>query len=171
MAADAPDTPDDEASEAELPTVRVVQFRIGDRRYALPVSAVDTIVERPNATRVPRAPDAIEGVFDLRGEITAVVDPAAHFDVGQAGTVEDQHRVLVFDGAADDQAVGMRVDEVIGVVPVPETRIDLEVDEPELATTALEHELITGAIREPEDDSFDLVPIVDAPAIVAASRE
>lgn len=170
MAADAPDTPDDEASEAELPTVRVVQFRIGDRRYALHVSAVDTIVERPNATRVPRAPDAIEGVFDLRGEITAVVDPAAHFDVGQVETDEDRHRVLVFGRAADDQAVGMHVDEVIGVVPVPEAQIDLEVDAPELATT-LEHELITGVIREPEDDSFDLIPIVDAQAIVAASRE
>ena len=54
--------------------VSLVCFELGAQEYAVDVSWVQEIIRLPEITRVPRAPDFVEGVVNLRGRILPVVD-------------------------------------------------------------------------------------------------
>ena len=50
--------------------------------YAVPMSSVREVVSRPLLTHVPTAPDAVLGLFNLRGEIVPLFDTAALLGTG-----------------------------------------------------------------------------------------
>jgi purine-binding chemotaxis protein CheW len=55
--------------------LRHVIFRVEKERYSLPLSVVREVVVPPGRfTRVPRAPQAISGVMNLRGRVVTVVE-------------------------------------------------------------------------------------------------
>ncbi len=134
---------------------------LGEHRLALPVGAVRTITEPPTElTRVPRSPSAIEGLMDLRGEVTAVIDPSVHFPVTESRS--GRERLLVLDRASDQQSVAIRVDEVMGVESIPESNIFDEdtVENSDLSGDVLEHPLIAALVtqeRELHTDADDVV--------------
>lgn len=49
-------------------------FGVGDLLCALPVSAVSEIVPAMAATRIPGAPNGVEGLVNVRGRLLTVVD-------------------------------------------------------------------------------------------------
>ncbi|MFW6385350.1 MAG: chemotaxis protein CheW [Halodesulfurarchaeum sp.] len=123
----------------------VVEFRLGEERCAIDIDGVDGIVERKQITRVPRAPDAVEGVMDLRGETTPVVDPTVFLSIGSTDAAEN---ILVLDRSDDKQKIGILVDEVTEVTSYRESQVDRG-DQLGLETTAIEEELIAGVLRKP----------------------
>ncbi len=65
-------------------------FRLGDQEYGIPIAAVGEVARLPDQlTRLPKAPDFIDGVMNLRGSVVPVVDLRRRFDLGvmeQAGS-------------------------------------------------------------------------------------
>ena len=151
----------------------VVEFDLGAETCAIDIDAVDSIVETKQVTRVPRAPDAVEGVMDLRGETTAVVDPTAFLSVGDGQTKEN---VLVLDRDEDKQKIGIRVDDVTEVVSYPDDQIDEGNQLSGIESSAIATDLVTGVIRKhvgpvdedgvPED--VELVLWLDIDAFIRA---
>lgn len=171
------DTDDDRTRDSdgdEGEQERLVQFifvGIGEHRLALPVDAVRTITEpSDDLTRVPRAPPAIEGLMDLRGEITAVIDPTVHFPVTESRP--GRERLLVLDRTSDQQSVAIRVDEVIGVETVAESDI-LHADAiegSEFSGDVLEHPLLVALVTQERKSRLDAGGSVsDGPVDAAAS--
>jgi len=144
--------------------VQFVFVTVGEYRFALPVDAVRTVTEPPTeVTRVPRTPPAIEGLMDLRGEITAVIDPRVHFPTPEIDT--DRERLVVFDRPSDQQSTAIRVDDVIGVEVVPESNVvaDDSVADSPLSGDALEHPLVVALVtqeydRSQSDETTDVTP-------------
>lgn len=137
---------DDDSDETEE-LERFVFLAIGEQRLAIPVDDVKTITNPPaELTRVPRSPEAVEGVVDFRGEITAVIEPRIHFPVD--GDRSARQRLVVFDRPTDRQPAAIRVDEVIGVENVPVSNVleaaDLDDDE----GGALEHPLVVALVKQ-----------------------
>ncbi len=161
---------DEDEQEALLQFVFV---GVGEHRLALPVDSVRTIVDPPDElTRVPRAPPTIEGLMDLRGEITAVIDPRVHFPVSEERS--GRERLLVLDRPSDRQSAAIRVDEVTGVETVPESDIvDAEtVADSDLAGDALEHPLVVAIVtreRDPRADAGGVRPEQSADDGMAAA--
>ncbi|WP_435154477.1 chemotaxis protein CheW [Haladaptatus sp. DFWS20] len=87
---------------------QVVEFRLGDDVCAIDIDQVDSIVVVKRVTRIPRTSDSIEGVMDLRGETTAIIDPKQFLSVGSD---ERGEGVLVLDRPDDKQKIGIRLDE------------------------------------------------------------
>ncbi|GAB4254086.1 MAG: chemotaxis protein CheW [Thermoleophilia bacterium] len=56
-------------------------FRLGRGHYAVPITQVREIIRRPEITPLPGAPEAIEGLFNLRGEVYAVVNLRRRFNL------------------------------------------------------------------------------------------
>ncbi|ADB59855.1 CheW protein [Haloterrigena turkmenica DSM 5511] len=136
-----------ETDEPQAELEQFVVFGVGDHRFAIPVTAVRTLAEVPDDfTRVPRAPPAIEGMVDLRGDITAVVDPGVHFPTVERETTAGRERLLVLDRPSDQQSAAVHVDEVIGVEAVPEDEIvdETTLEESRLAGDALDHPLVVA---------------------------
>ena len=52
-------------------------FELDGALYAVTVSAVEQVLRIPPITTVPNAPDAIIGIFHLRGRVIVALDPVA----------------------------------------------------------------------------------------------
>ena len=130
----------------------VVEFHLGNEQCAIDIEGVDGIVEMKGITRVPRAPDAVDGVMDLRGETTAVIDPKTFLSVGSNG---NEQNILVLDRAGDKQKIGIRVDEVTEVAAYRESQIDTNGQLGAIQSDAIETELIKGVIRKPLGEDED----------------
>ncbi|GAA0660549.1 chemotaxis protein CheW [Natronoarchaeum mannanilyticum] len=162
-----PQEEDEETEERE----RFVVFRIGADRYAVDVESVRSVVEVGEYTRVPRSSDAIDGVMDLRGDITAIIDPRVYLPVGESvsSDLEDQ-RVLVFDRSSDRQGAGIRVDRVTGVESIPVSRIYRRpAPEAGVDDAALAHELVRAVISDPSDDTR--ISLLDVEGLVAVAGD
>lgn len=139
----------------------VVEFMLGGEKCAIDIATVDSIVEPKQVTRVPRAPDAVDGVMDLRGETTAIVDPREFLSI--QGRASEQN-ILVLDRDDDKQKIGIRVDEVTEVTSYHEEHIDRNAELQGIKTTAIESELVRGIIRKglvDEEDEEETVTDVE----------
>ncbi|WP_132059377.1 chemotaxis protein CheW [Halorussus amylolyticus] len=164
----------EEPAKEDLETRQVVEFRLGEDYCAIDIGEVDSIVEIKKVTRIPRTPDSIDGVMDLRGETTAIIDPRTFLGVEGESPDADEQNVLVLDRPDDKQKIGIRVDEVREVATYTEDRIDTDDDLSNLDTQGISERVSRGIIRKSnggEDDAADgddlnLVVWVDIDAVI-----
>ena len=55
-------------------TTQYLTFRLGDEVFALDISKVREVLDFTTVTKVPRTPDFMRGVINLRGSVVPVVD-------------------------------------------------------------------------------------------------
>lgn len=162
-----PEQGEEEAEERE----RFVVFRIGASRYAVDVESVRSVVEVGEYTRVPRSSPAIDGVMDLRGDITAIIDPRTYLPEEASTFDSDDQRILVFDRPSDRQGAGIRVDRVTGVESIPVSRIHRQpAPEDGVDASALGHELVRAVLGQPDDDGGQ-ISLLDVEALVAVAGD
>jgi purine-binding chemotaxis protein CheW len=94
-----------------------VVFRIGAEEYGLPVASVNSIIRYEAATPVPRAPESVLGVINLRGSVIPVVDLMRRF-TGAPFAPGPMSRIVIAEGSAG--AVGLAVDAANEVSQFPE---------------------------------------------------
>ncbi|WP_227354054.1 chemotaxis protein CheW [Haladaptatus salinisoli] len=152
-----------ESAEEGGEETQVVEFRLGDDVCAIDIDQVDSIVEVRKVTRIPRTPDSIEGVMDLRGETTAIIDPKEFLSVASGDGGES---VLVLDRPDDKQKIGIRVDEVLDVTAHTEAQVDSGDRLDNLDTRSIRDRVARGIIRKPGDDGLDLVIWVDVDMMI-----
>jgi len=135
---------------------QVLEFELGEETYCVSIDYVTEIVDVGDLTQVPNAPRHVEGVMDLRGRTTSIVNPKTIFDIAGNGA---EQRVVVFDPAivADQSAAGWLVDEVYQVVQVDPENVD-----------ASPGEGSDGSIRGVVKRDDDFVIWVDPAAVHAA---
>lgn len=108
-----------------------VIFRIGAEEYGVPVESVTSIIRFETPTPVPRAPESVIGVINLRGSVIPVVDLTWRFR-GVRFQPAPTSRVLVADGShgrfgvAVDAAYEVAKVEAETVRPVPEGILSAE---------------------------------------------
>lgn len=139
-------------ASSDADEINVVKFLMGDETYALGIDKVSSIVdmESKKVTRLPRAPDAVDGIVDLRGETTAIIDPAKLLNVETRD--DDSYEILVLDRDDDKQKVGIRVDEVIEVRDYTTDRVDMNGQLSDIGTHGIEEKMVKGIIRELENE-------------------
>ena len=103
-------------------------FRLGEQDYGIPITAVAEIARPPeNITRLPKAPDFIDGVMNLRGSVVPIINLRRRFDLGSAEHVSSQ-RVLIL--AVDGTTAGFLVD---GVSEIMKVQVDAIQPAPEVS--------------------------------------
>jgi purine-binding chemotaxis protein CheW len=63
---------------------KIVAFKLGEEEYGLDINNVQSIERIQQITRVPNAPHYVEGVINLRGTVTPVIDLRAKLDFDQS---------------------------------------------------------------------------------------
>jgi purine-binding chemotaxis protein CheW len=97
---------------------QLVVFRLMDEEYAVPIESVQEIVRVPDELiAVPKTPDFIEGVVNLRGAVLPVVDQRRRFGL-PAAERNDRQRIVVF--SVKGMRTGFIVDSVSQVMRVPQ---------------------------------------------------
>lgn len=96
--------------------LQLVTFHVGDEEFGVEILEVREINRMMEITRVPHAPDFVEGVVNLRGQVIPVVDLRKRFGLGAVERDKNARIVVVELG---DRVVGFLVDSVSEVLRVP----------------------------------------------------
>lgn len=109
--------------------LQVVTFQVGTEEYAFPIDAITEVVRPLKITPLPKMPDFIEGVVNLRGDIIPVVDLRNRFGLRNAGNDLRKMRMIITRGAVQGSAgsvglLGFVVDRVDEVMHIPRKDID-----------------------------------------------
>jgi len=100
-------------------------FMLGRELFAMNIQAIKEINEVGRLTRVPRMPDVIRGVVNLRGAVVPVVDLGARFDKPRA-QITRRSCIIVIQAGGDEedvQDIGVMVDGVNAVLEIPAAEI------------------------------------------------
>jgi purine-binding chemotaxis protein CheW len=99
-------------------------FRLNNEIFAAGVDKVLEILEIPKITHVPRSPDYMRGVINLRGNVLPVIDTRSKFGLEPtADTINTC--IIVMNLAIDDQqiSIGAVVDAVQEVMEISDNDI------------------------------------------------
>ena len=102
-------------------TCQYMTFKLGDELFAINVAQVREVLEVPQITKVPTAPQYMKGVVNVRGQSIPVVDLRMRFGLPK-GTETVQTRIIVMELQLDGEVAilgGMAdsVHEVIELEP------------------------------------------------------
>lgn len=90
-----------------------LSFRLGHESFAVKVNKVIEILEVPHITKVPKSPNFMRGVINLRGTVLPVVDTRLKFSMGKiADTVNTCIIVFNIRFESEEMMVGALVDAV-----------------------------------------------------------
>ena len=93
--------------------VQLVAFTVADGRYALDIMRIKEIINPVKITQVPKAPQFIEGVIELRGAILPVIDLRKRFDLlATEPTRSTKILIVTVEVAEKRMIVGLVVDGV-----------------------------------------------------------
>jgi purine-binding chemotaxis protein CheW len=74
------------AVAAESIATQYLTFRLGEEVFALDIGKVREVLDFTTVTRVPRMPDFVRGVINLRGSVIPVVDLRIKFGMAESET-------------------------------------------------------------------------------------
>jgi purine-binding chemotaxis protein CheW len=119
-------------------------FKIGDEEFGTHVSKVLNILELQEITKVPKSPDYMKGIINLRGTVLPVLDTRIKFEMTPTEFTDDTC-IVVMDLVVDDEIihVGALVDSVVAVREIDESEIN---PSPNIGKT-YKSEFITGLVK------------------------
>ncbi len=100
---------------------QVVVFELANEHYGIDIGRVQEIIRLPAITAVPRAPECVEGVVNLRGRVIPVLNLRTRFGLpdGERGR---SSRIVVLE--VNGNTVGALVDGVSEVLRVPVNAVE-----------------------------------------------
>jgi len=120
---------------------KYLTFRLANEEYGLEIMKVQEIIGMMPVTQVPRVPDYVRGVINLRGRIIPTIDLRTKFGLERIPDT-DKTCIIVVEilSAKGKVSVGIIVDEVAEVLDVSASEVDRA---PEFGT-ALSMDFILG---------------------------
>lgn len=91
---------------------RLAIFSVGEEEYAIDIMRVVEILRPQKVTRLPKSPDFIEGVLNLRGKVIPIVDLRKRFGIEPADRHGNERILLIRVG---EEIVGLQVDGISDV--------------------------------------------------------
>ena len=107
------------AKSSALPT-QVISFAIGDDQYGVDIMAVREIKGWSEITHLPKQPEYVRGVLNLRGVIVPIIDLRCRF--GQGMTEATALHIVIIVQIASRQ-VGLLADRVLDIVSFETTQV------------------------------------------------
>lgn len=117
--------------------LQLVTFRLGKEEFSMDILKVQEIIRHMDLTRVPRTPDFVDGVINLRGRVIPVLDLRKRFGLPE-GERTNETRIIVVD--VDNRTVGLKVDAVSEVLRLPADTVE----PPPSWVTGIESDYIKG---------------------------
>jgi purine-binding chemotaxis protein CheW len=106
---------------ARVELLQLVGFRVGGEEYGLDILRVQEIIRLQQLTRVPNAPNSIEGVMNLRGKIIPVIALRKRFGL-EPVSADKQTRIVVLE--IRGIVLGFIVDSVSEVLRIPADTVE-----------------------------------------------
>jgi len=125
-------------------TVQVIVFKLGEERYGVDISQVREIIKPTEITRIPNAPDFVEGIINLRGQITTIINLRKRFNM-EPVPVDNNTRIIVVEYG--DAVIGMMVDAITEVKYLSVSEIE---ELPQMITSRSEARFLKSVGKLPD---------------------
>lgn len=139
---------------------QLVVFNLANECYGVAIASVESIVKMQPITAVPRAPEFVEGVTNLRGNVLPVIDLRKRLGLATQGETKDTRIVVV---EMNGLKIGMVVDAVTEVLRVDESAIE----PPSPIVTTVNSVFITGIAKVDER----LVILLDLARVLSTDEQ
>lgn len=129
------------AGKIENETNQYLTFHLDEERFSLDITQVKEVLDFTTITKVPRTPDFMRGVINLRGGVVPVID--LRLKMGMPETVKTVHtRIIIVEVTIDGDAtiLGVIADSVEEVCDIDSDMILL----PPKIGTRLKTDFIKG---------------------------
>ena len=136
---------------------QLVVFDLASEAYGVDISTVREIIRMQTVTRMPRTPDYVKGVINLRGKVTPVVDLRTRFGLDGGEELLDR-RIIVID--TGERSMGFVVDGVSEVLRIPAS----SVEPPSSVVMGVDTDYMVGIVKLPDRliSLLDLERVMDA---------
>lgn len=140
---------------------QLVTFHLGEDEFGADIMNVKEIVRVAEITKVPNAPDYIEGACNLRGHVLPIIDGRSRLNIAKKEKDENS-RVLVID--VNGIATGVVVDRVSEVLRVS----TLDIEEPPQIVKNVNADYLHGVVKL--DNGNRLIMLLDVIKVVKGSE-
>ena len=104
---------------------KFLTFALAGEDYGIEILKVQEIIGIMNITPIPRTPDYVKGVMNLRGKIIPIVDLRSKFEMEAIEQTEETCIIVVQDARQDREiTMGVVVDRVSEVVDISTAQIE-----------------------------------------------
>lgn len=103
-------------------TIQYIVVRLGEEQYGIDIRFIDNIVRMQSITRVPKVPEYLKGVINLRGEVIPVMSIRLKMGL-PADEITRATRIIILK-LEQQGSVGILVDEVREVVTLATDQVD-----------------------------------------------
>ncbi len=138
-------------------TETYLTFRLGDEVFAANIKKAINIIEMLEITEVPRSPEYMRGIVNVRGSVLPVIDTKMKF--GMPPTEITKNTVIVtfaIEIEGEETHVGAMVDEPGSVIELSENQIS----PPPNIGAKYKSELIVGTYKD-ENEQFIMILDID----------
>ena len=119
---------------------QLVVFDLASEAYGVEIYAVKEIIRMQELTRIPKTDAYVEGVINLRGKVTPVINLRKRFGLRVSEVTKD-NRILVVE--VGNQDIGVIVDAVREVMRIPVSSIE----PPSSIITSADSEYLMGIAK------------------------
>lgn len=131
-------------------------FKLGEEEFAANVSKVLSIMEMTKITKVPKSPEYMQGVINLRGQVLPVVDTRIKFGMSRTEFTQNTCIIVMEVDVENEQVlVGALVDSVQEVLELN----DEDIQPPPSIGTNYKSEFISGMAKV--DEKFIMILDMD----------
>nr|WP_321267073.1 chemotaxis protein CheW [uncultured Sulfurimonas sp.] len=143
------------ASSAE----KYLSFEINGEMYAVEILDVKEIIAMMKFTKVPKMPEFVKGVINLRGLVIPIIDIRSKFEIQE---LEYTERTTIIIGIVDTNLIGFIVDRTADVLNISESELS---PSPKFGTA-----IDTTFLKSMAKTSNGVVMIVDLKKIFSESE-
>ncbi len=124
--------------------VKLAIFLLEKQPYAMDIMKIKQIIRPLKITRLPKAPDFLEGVINLRGVVIPVIDMRKRFGIPLRKEGEETKVIIA---SVEKKVVGIIVDDVTEVIPMARS----EIQPPPRVIRGVEATYLLGVCRYQDD--------------------
>ncbi len=137
-----------------------VSFNLDAEKYAVDIMYIEEIIRMVEITQVPRAPEFVEGIINIRGKVIPVVDLKKKLNLGSIS--QDQNTRIIITNVKN-RKIGFIVDSVNEVIRIDDSLID---DAPAVTMT-MDSSYIKGVAKT----NHGLIIILDIAKVFSSGEE
>jgi purine-binding chemotaxis protein CheW len=134
--------------------LKVIVFTLGDEEYGIDVENVRSIERMMPITRVPKTPDFVKGVINLRGVVVPIIDLRGRFGLPQTAATDNTRIIMV---SSNEMEVGFIVDSAHDVLDVMRDSIEV----PPEVVGGIKAKYLSGVAKMAEDRLLILLHLAE----------
>lgn len=104
-----------------MSVIQQVVFKISNEEYGVDIMSVNSIEKYQEVVKIPNAPEYVDGIINLRGEVLPVFSLRKKFHLEDT---EKDERTKIIVAFADDMKIGFIVDSVTEIISIDEENIE-----------------------------------------------